>query len=130
MKYRTFLIIILTAMMFFTSGCYSALTNITATNPKDDSRTICDTTKGTPCNLSLSGEIMLTEYNYLCLYATINSDKPDWWSEGGGPSATTADTEIWSMITFGLGTENRLNIIPFSATVLYSNQRCIAEHSE
>ena len=127
---RKRLLLTLTCLMFFTSGCYAALTNITATNPRDDSRTICDTQGGMPCNLSLSGEVMLTEYNYLCLYGTVNSDNPDWWQEGGGPTDTTSGSEIWTMITFGVGSENRLGLIPFSLTVLYSNQRCVPEHSE
>jgi len=116
--------------MLFTSGCYSSLTNITATNPRNDSRTVCDTLGGLPCNLSFSGEIMVATYNYICLYATLNSEDPDWWKEGGGPADTTAGSEIWSMVSFGVGRENRLRLIPFSLTVLYSNQRCVPEHSE
>jgi hypothetical protein len=129
-KSRKWLFLTLAYLMIFTSGCYASLTNITATNPRNDSRTICDTQGGTPCNISLSGEVMLAEYNYLCLYGTVNSDNPDWWKEGGGPTETTPGSEIWSMVTFGVGSENRLRLIPFSLTVLYSNQRCVPEHSE
>ena len=127
---RKCLLLTLACLVFFTSGCYGALTNITATNPRDESRTICDTQGGLPCNLSFSGEVMLTDYNYLCLYATVNSDNPDWWKEGGGPAETTPGSEIWSMISFGVGRENRLRLIPFSLTALYSNQRCVPEHRE
>jgi hypothetical protein len=123
---RAWLVVLSLLMLLFVSGCYGAhLNEVTATNPAEETRVECVTRGGTDCHISLAGEVNITASDHLCLYLTVNRDRPEWWDEGGGPVDPATGSDLWTILTFGVGRSNTLNLVPFQLTALYTRVPCL-----
>lgn len=124
-RFARYLIVFL--FLITSSGCRGTLKDIKATNPDDETVVMCDATQDTNCYLSFTGEIEFQENLYLCLHFTFNRGSPDYWVHGGGPLDTASQSKIWTMISGGLGEDNRFNAPPFIITALLTDSACVGQ---